>query len=196
MNRTTVRLAAALTAVAALSLTALSDSATAATTGPSGSMVIQEDSTFLQNALQNGVVAVALPAASVAYNSSTGFSGTFPVTGGSGSLPQYYGNITVGGSLLLVDVFTGKTVVFNNLAFDVDDFVITGVPLGSSTPVNIFDPLGTVDNTVSNGTQTLTATDLRIDAAGAQYADTALNTKFFVAGQHTGSFAFTYTPAS
>ncbi|MGC0317737.1 hypothetical protein [Kitasatospora acidiphila] len=196
ISRRAVRLAAALATAAALALTGLSDSASAATTAPTGSLVIQEDSGFLQNSLQSGIVAIALPNATVNYNAGTGFSGTFPVTGGSVNLGGYYGAVQLGGSLLVVNATTGRTVDFTNLAFDAATWAVTGMPLGSSTPVNLFDPAGNVVSTKSGTTQNLSADDLEIDPAGAQYADTALGTTFFAGGQHVGTTALSFTAGS
>lgn len=196
MSRIRARVAMTVAAAAALALTGLSDVATAAatSTAPTGSVVVQEDNTFLQNSAAAGIVAVALPSATVAYNSGSGFSATFPVTAGSISLSGYYGNVQLGGSLLLVNVKTGSTVVFNNLAFSADNWAITGVPLGGTAPVNLLDP---ASSTITNGaTQSLQSPDLQVDADGAQYLDTALKTSYFVAGQHTGTLSLTFTAGS
>ncbi|PYC76888.1 hypothetical protein C7C46_21080 [Streptomyces tateyamensis] len=198
MSRTSVRLTVAAVAVAALSATAMSDSALAATTttAPTGSLVIQEDSTFLKQAAANGIIAVALPNATAGYDAATGLSASFPVTGGSANLSGYYGNIQLGGGLLLVNLHTGKAAVFNNLAFSADNWAVTGVPLGESAPVSLLDPVGNTTVTKNAGVQLLTADDLEIDAAGAQYADTKLGTAFFTAGQHTGTATLTFTAGS
>ncbi len=196
MFRIRARVAMTVAAAAALAFTGLSDVATAATTttAPTGSVVVQEDNTFLQKSAAAGIIAVALPSATVAYNSASGFSATFPVTAGSVSLSGYYGNVQLGGSLLLVNVKTGSTVVFNNLAFSADNWAITGVPLGGTTPVNLLDP---ASSTITNGaTQSLQSPDLQVDADGAQYLDTALKTTYFVAGQHTGTLSLTFTAGS
>jgi hypothetical protein len=196
VTRTAVRLAATAAVAAALAMTGLSDTALAATTAPTGSLVIQEDNAFLQNSLQNGIIAVALPNASVGYSSSTGFSGTFPVTGGSVNLAGFYGKAQLGGSLLVADYLTGRTVVFNNLVFDEDNGAVTGVPLGSTTAVNLFDPAGNVSLARNGATQTLSSDDLEIDPAGAQYVDSTLNTTFLTGGQHTGAADFSFTAGS
>ncbi|MFI9270124.1 hypothetical protein ACIGXM_05340 [Kitasatospora sp. NPDC052896] len=166
------------------------------TTAPTGSLVLQEDGAFLQQSLSAGIVAIALPGATTGYSSSTGFSASFPVTGGSADVPGYYGNIQVGGNLLLVSARTGRTVVFTKLAFSVDNWAITGVPLGGTTPVNLLDPVGNTNIAVSGKTQTMQASDLEVDPQGAQYADAQLNTSFLVAGQHAGTASLTFTAGS
>ncbi|GAB2741029.1 hypothetical protein [Kitasatospora kifunensis] len=198
MRRTSVRIAAATVLTAALAVTGLSGSALAAgttTTAPSGNLVVQEDNTFLQNAASNGVIAIALPNATPGFSTSTGFSATFPVTGGAVNLNGFYGNVQLGGGLLLVNVTNGHTVIFNNLAFNADQWSFTGVPLGQSTAVKLFDPARPVI-TAKGTTQTLQSSDLEIDAQGASYADTNLGTTFFTARQHAGTGVLTFTAGS
>ncbi|WP_035799175.1 hypothetical protein [Kitasatospora mediocidica] len=198
MPRTRARVAATAAATAALAatvaFTGLSGAASAATApAPTGSLAIQEDSTFLQQSAAAGILAIALPSATSAYNSATGLSASFPVTAGSIHLTGYYGNVQVGGGLLLVNVRTGKTAIFTQLAFSADNWAITGVPLGASAAVNLLDPVGNTAVAQSGTTQTLQSDDLQVDPAGAQFADAKLGTGFFTAGQHTGTLALTVT---
>jgi len=167
-----------------------------AATPASGTAVISESNTFLQQAALSGIVAVPLPSATAAYSSSTGLSATFPVTGGTASLTVLYGSIQLGGSLLLVDAGTGRAVTFGQLAFDVDTFQITGVPQGSTTPVALLDPAGDLSVVPSGAVQTFQASDLDVDPAGAQYLDAQLRTGFFSGGQSVGSLTVNFTPAS
>ena len=196
MSRVSARIAASVAIATVFAVTGLSgaSAAPATTTAPTGSLVIQEDNTFLQQSASAGIIAVALPSATVAYNSSTGLSATFPVTGGSASLVGLYGNVQLGGSLLLVNVWNGSTVVFNNLALSVDNFSVTGVPLGGTAPINLLDTVGVT--TKGGVPQTLQSTDLQVDADGAAYLDTKLKTSFFVSGQHTGTAALSFTAGS
>jgi hypothetical protein len=199
VTRTTVRLATAAAVVAALATTvAISAPVTAfaATTAPTGNLVIQEDNAYLQQSLQNGIIAIALPNATVGYNSSTGFTGTFPVTGGSVNLPGFYGKAQLGGEVLVVNVMTGKTVIFTNLVFDVDNGVVSAVPMGSTTPMSLFDPSGNVAVSTSGTTQKLTSDDLELDPAAAKYADTTLGATFLAGGQHVGTASFSFTPGN
>ncbi|MFG2845692.1 hypothetical protein ACGF12_21330 [Kitasatospora sp. NPDC048296] len=194
MSRTTARFLAGGVAVV-LAATGFSGVAAADTTPaatPTGSAVVVENNTFLQNAATSGVFIVPLPNASVAYDSTTGLSTSLPVTGGSVNLRGYYGNVTLDGSLLFVDVQTGKSVLFNQLAFSADRWRVTGVPVGGTAPVSLLRPTGIQHSSQSGTTQTLTASALTLDATGAQYLDTQLNTGFFTAGQGVGSFSFTF----
>ncbi len=181
--------------VTALAVTGLSGVATAATTtASSGSLLVQEDSAFLQKSAAAGIVAVALPSATADYSRGAGLSASFPVTAGSVSLSGYYGTVQLGGGLLLINVKNGKFVIFKHLAFSADNWAITGIPAGHTTPVNLFDP---ASSTITNGaTQTLVSSDLQVDADGAKYLDAKLKSTFFVAGQHTGGASLTFTAGS
>ncbi|MFC1433129.1 hypothetical protein ACEZDB_21025 [Streptacidiphilus sp. N1-3] len=194
MNRNKL-VSLAVAAAAALAL-GISAPAFADGTPASGSAVISEGNTFFAQAAQAGIVAVPLPSATVSYSGSTGLSGTFPVTGGTASLTLAFGSIQLGGSLLLVDARTLKSVTFDQLALDVDTFQITGVPQGSTTAVPLLDPAGDLEIDVNGTVQTLTASDLDVDPAGAAYLDSRLRTSFFTGGQSVGSLTVAFTPAS
>lgn len=193
MSRPTARFlaggVAVVLAVAGLSGAAAADTTT---TAPTGSAVVVESNAFLQSAATNGVVIVPLPDASVSYDSTTGLSTTLPVTGGSVNLRGFYGSAALGGTLLFVDALTGKSVCFKQLAFSADKWRLTGVPDGSTTPVSLLRPAGTVRSAQSGTTQTLTATNFTVDTTGAQYLDAQLNTTFFTGGQSVGSFSLTF----
>ncbi|MFJ8473906.1 hypothetical protein [Kitasatospora sp. NPDC094011] len=194
MSRTTARFLAGGVAVV-LAATGFSGVAAADTTpaaAPTGSAVVTENNAFLASAANNGVFIVPLPNASVAYDSTTGLATTLPVTGGSINLSGFYGNATLDGSLLFVDVQTGKSVLFKQLAFSADRWRVTGVPVGGTAPVSLLKPAGTVRNSRTGTTQTLSASSLTLDTTGAQFLDSQLNTTFFTGGQAIGSFSFTF----
>ncbi|WP_405020755.1 hypothetical protein OHV05_31705 [Kitasatospora sp. NBC_00070] len=207
MNRLRTRLAlagaaalAAVTTFSGLTGTAVATEvqaapATQAQTAPVtsiGTALIREDSDFLRRSAEAGIFVVPLPPGTVGFDPAAGFSGTFPVTGATGVLREYYGNVQLGGSLLAVNVRTGRTVLFQQLAFDVDNWQLTGVPLGSTAPVGLLEP--TESSLVVNGAvNSLTSTGLAVNASGAQYLDSKLATSFFAAGSQIGSFALNYT---
>ncbi|MFJ4666384.1 hypothetical protein [Kitasatospora purpeofusca] len=199
MSRTRARLAATSAAVV-LAVTGMSGAAVAdaapAATAATGSAVVTSSTTFLKDQALNGIVVIPLPTADPAYDSTTGITTTFPVTGGSGDLPAYYGDIDLGGGLLFINLFTGKSATFKQLHFSVGNWQITGVPVGGTSPVALLDPAGDSQVSRANGVQTLTSTDLQVDPAGAQYLDTKLKTSFFKGGQSVGSLAINFTPAS
>ncbi|MFB6893974.1 hypothetical protein ACFCX4_32190 [Kitasatospora sp. NPDC056327] len=196
MSRTSARLAAVATAVV-LATTGAAASATAeAATPATGSAVVNESNTFLVNSLSAGVMVFALPTATGSYDSTTGLSASFPVTGGSANLPAYYGDVRLGGGLLFINLRTGKSAVFKDLAFNVTTWQITGVPQGATAPVALLDPAG--DTSVSGNAAggSLQASDLQVDEEGAKYLDTKLNTTFFTPGQSVGSLSFTFKAGS
>ena len=187
---------ASVAASAALALgLALSGSAAAATAA-SGSAVVSESNSFFQQAAAQGIYATPLPSATGSYSSASGLVGTFPITSGTGSLYTATAELQLGGSLLLVDVKTGRAAAFSQLVFDTYNDEITGVPVGGTTAVPLLDPSGALDAEAPSATQTFTASDLDVDPAGASYLDSHLNTTFFTAGQSVGSLSVTYTPAS
>ncbi|MFD8321800.1 hypothetical protein ACFVZ3_17610 [Kitasatospora purpeofusca] len=194
MSRTSARLAAVATAVV-LATTGAATSASAATPA-TGSAVVNESNTFLINSLSAGVMVFALPTATGSYDSATGLSAAFPVTGGSANLPAFYGDVQLGGGLLFINLRTGKTAVFKNLAFNVGNWQITGVPQGGTSPVALLDPAGDSSVTGNAAASTLTASDLQVDEEGAKYLDTKLNTSFFTAGQSVGSLNLTFKAGS
>ncbi|MFF2815086.1 hypothetical protein ACFVT9_06040 [Kitasatospora cineracea] len=194
MSRPTVRIAAAAAGLALIATVASATSASA--TLATGSAVINESNAFFQQAAQAGIVAVPLPTATAGYDASTGLSASFPVTGGTGGLRDFFGGVQLGGGLLFVDARTGSAVSFHQLSFSFEEWTVSAVPDGSTTPVALFDPAGNNALSYNGTTQHLSAESLVLDAAGAQYLDGKLHTTFFAAGQSVGSFAVTYTPAS
>ncbi|MEU9076258.1 hypothetical protein [Kitasatospora sp. NPDC048538] len=196
MARSRARLAAAGAAVV-LTVTGLSGAAAADAATPStGSAVITNDATFLAQAALKGILVVPLQPAAPAYDSTTGLTTTFPVTGGAANIPQFYGDVNLGGGLLFVNLANGKSVTFKQLDFHVDTWQINAVPVGGTTPVALLDPAG--DNVIgrTGTTQNLSASSLQVDAAGAQYLDAKLGTSFFTEGQSVGSLALTFTQGS
>ncbi|MFE7532249.1 hypothetical protein ACFU7Y_42110 [Kitasatospora sp. NPDC057542] len=192
MSRTSARLLAGSVAVA-LAVTGLSGAAAADTApaAPTGNAVATVSTAFVSSAAQNGVVVLPLPDAGVSYSSADGLKVSFPVAGGSVNLVGYYGEVQLGGSLLFIDYFTGRSVRFKQLAFSADSWRLTGVPEGGTAPVELLAPAGVLQTAKTGTTQTLNASDFTVDAVGAQYLDTKLNTTFFTDGQSVGSFSLT-----
>ncbi|MER7671779.1 hypothetical protein ABTY61_25425 [Kitasatospora sp. NPDC096128] len=174
---------------------AAADGTVATTTAPTGSAVITVDQQFLANTALNGIVVVPLPSATV-DDTDSGLTATLPVTGGIANIRAFSGHVQFGGGLLFVNLDNGKNVAFKQLDFGVRAWNISGVPVGGTAPVALLDPRGFTQRGVTGTTQTLSATSLQVDAAGAQYLDTALGTTVFTGGQSVGSLALSYTPGS
>ncbi len=69
------------------------------------------------------------------------------------------------------------------------------MPLGGTDPVPLLDPAGQTTITRTGTTQQLVATDLTVDAQGAQVIDGKLNSTFFRGGQSVGTLSVSFTPA-
>ncbi|MFJ8039636.1 hypothetical protein ACIRBX_03860 [Kitasatospora sp. NPDC096147] len=158
-----------------------------------GSAVIREDGDFLRRSAQAGIFVIPLPPGTPAYDSAAGFSASFPVTGATGVLREYYGNVQLDGSLLAVNLRTGRAVVYRQLAFDIDSWQITGVPAGGTAPVGLLTPSGDSTVSVAGGVSSLTSAGLTVTTEGAQRLNQQLATDFFRADVKVGSFALSYT---
>ncbi|MEZ0069091.1 hypothetical protein ABIA32_005134 [Streptacidiphilus sp. MAP12-20] len=167
-----------------------------ATTPASGSLVLTESSAYIKSALIEGIGVVVGSPATASWSSTTGLSGAFPVTGGDAVLNQYVGSVQFGGTLVVMDARTRRSVTFTQLAFDDFNGVFTGIPQGGTTPVPLLDPSGDLSVSVNAGVQTFTASETDLDPAAATYLDHALNTAFFKAGAVVGTLAVNFTPAS
>jgi hypothetical protein len=141
-----------------------------------------------------GIVETPLPSASIGYDSTNrAVTESFPVTGGNARVTTFTGELDHSGSLLVVNLCTGRSVTLGSVVFDLFNDQITAVPRGSSSAVVLFDTAGDVTATVDGTTHTFTASDVQVDPAGASYLDSALGTSYFVAGQHAGSFSSVWT---
>ncbi|MEU6972081.1 hypothetical protein AB0A71_31045, partial [Kitasatospora aureofaciens] len=174
--------AAVVLGITGLSGAAVADGTVAATTAPTGSAVITVDQQFLAGAGLNGIVVIPLPAATAADTDDV-LTTTFPVTGGVANIPAFNGHVQFGGGLLFVNLDNGKNVAFGQLDFGVRAWNISAVPTGGTTPVALLDPRGYTQRGVTGTTQTLSASSLQVDAAGAQYLDSALGTTYFTGGR-------------
>lgn len=187
--------AAVVLGITGFSSVAAADGTVATTTAPSGSAVITVDQQFLANTALNGIVVLPLPSAT-ADDTNNVLTTTFPVTGGVANIPAFNGSVQFGGGLLFVNLNNGKNVAFKQLDFAVRAWNFSGVPDGGTTSVALLDPRGFTQRGRTGTTQTVSATSLQVDAAGAQYLDTALGTTYFTGGQSVGSLALSYTPGS
>ncbi|MEZ0106774.1 hypothetical protein ABH920_000765 [Catenulispora sp. EB89] len=194
MNRIAVR---SLAAAAAFAATAFALPAASATGTPaSGTVALTASNAFITSALQSGIAAVPLPSATGSYNSTTGATVTFPVTGGNADLARFTGTVTLGGGLAFADARTGRIVCLHQVTLGGDTEALAAVPDGATAPVALFDlGLNTIGSGIGTTPQTLNG-DAVLDSAGAAYLDSALHTTFFTAGQTVGSLNVSYTPAS
>lgn len=117
-----------------------------------------------------------------------------PVTGGNADASVIFGTLELGGSVKIAT--RHGCVTLTNIVYSIDDQAIEATPSGSSTPVPLLDLGGSIVASISGTTQSVTASELDVDSAGAAYLDSALRTSAFVAGDNAGSFSATWTVAA
>ncbi len=116
----------------------------------------------------------------------------FPVTGGDGSVNTFFGDIKNGGGVRIINTESRRSVKLTNITLTIQDDTVSATPGRSTTPIVFFDAVGE-HQFVTSQPESFTASDLQVDAAGASYLDRVLDTDAFVAGQHVGTFATTFT---
>jgi hypothetical protein len=207
-------LAAAVATVAALAVTgATAGPALADATDGTGTATITFSTSFLAHLAKYGIIAIPeYPAASSDTGGADAY--TYPVTGGTGTDTNYTGIVNLGGALTLLDATTGKTIELTSLALDYFNGDVTGVPTGSTTPINLFTLAGDFStNNVAGtppapSTETFSASQLDVASWGAAYLNnhlgswhkTASGKKYYafnagVTTIGTGAFTITYTVA-
>lgn len=120
---------------------------------------------------------------------------TFSVTGGNGEVSTYYGTIDLGGTLVVINAKTGKTVTVANLELNYFTGAITGHINGSTTSTTIANLGGDLSQSTSAGPpafETFTADQLLVAAKGARALNTAPSTTAFARGSSLGTFTTTY----
>jgi hypothetical protein len=161
-----------------------------------GTVTLTLNESFIAQLAKDGVVVVPQNAASVTVDSADGtVSIAFTATGGLGDLTYDGGTVNLSGSLLAFSL-RGRCVTLSSLEFDLGNASFDGATSsGADTP--LLDVAGTEVAGIVLPNETLTASQLTIDAAGAALLDGALHTSAFTAGANVGSFsaAWTVTPA-
>jgi hypothetical protein len=167
-------------------------------TDTGGTAAVTEPFSYIAQLAKAGVVEVPLPPATVSVDKSAQtVTTTFPVTGGNADTGTVSGALDVGGTLKVFSVH-GKhfyCVTLTDIQVSIDDTAILATPKGSTTQVALLDIGGNID--ITQGTdQSLTASELTVDPAGAAYLDKALHTQAFVAGADAGSLDAAWTVSS
>ncbi|HEY3631273.1 MAG TPA: hypothetical protein VGL21_10265 [Jatrophihabitantaceae bacterium] len=196
MNRTAIRTLTVSAAVigAAAALVAGAASASADATGGTSTITVPVATEVAQ--AQAGIVEIPLSPAQTSYNSVTqSVDETFTVTGGDARISVFVGHLEHSGGLLIVDYKTKKSVQLTNIVFDLINDQISAVPSGGTDPVVFFDARGSHVSQRTGTTDSFSASDLQVDAAGAAYLNGALGTSYFVAGQSAGSYAASWDNA-
>ncbi|HEY4454587.1 MAG TPA: hypothetical protein VGN81_09790 [Pseudonocardiaceae bacterium] len=139
-----------------------------------------------------GVVVTASGDASASYDNTTKtFTVVYTATGGNADVNNFDGTVDYAGGVKVLNIHNGRTATLSGLEFDVLDDQIVLSANGTANPY--LDLAGTQGATINGASQTISASDLTLDAAGADYLNTALGTCAFTAGTDFGSFTTTYS---
>lgn len=196
MNRKRIAFAAVAAVLVLSGAGAVPALADGTSTAASGQIVVNESTSFLTAAAAKGIVFLPVPPGQAGYTAAAGVTGTFPVTGGSGSISQFFGSVQAGGSVLVVDGLTGRSVTLTGLSFDDSSGVLSATPKGAAAPIAVLDPAGEVVAGTSASPQTISISESDLDQAAADYLNSALHTAFFTGGADFGALDISYTPAS
>jgi hypothetical protein len=167
-------------------------------TDTGGTVAVTEPFSYIAQLAKAGVAEVPLPPATVSVDKSAQtVTTTFPVTGGNADTGTVSGALNVGGTLKIFSI-QGKHcyhVTLTHIQLSIDSEAIMGTPRGTKTPVALLDIGGNV--VITQGTdQSLTASELTVDPAGAAYLDSALHTKAFQSGADAGSLDAAWTTST
>lgn len=140
----------------------------------------------------SGVVVVSSGAASSSYDNTTKtFTVVYTATGGDADVSNFDGTVDYSGSVKVVNVFNGKSVTLSTLQLDLLDDQIDLTAEGTASPY--LDLAGTQSAAINGASQSVSASELDLDAAGADSLNKALGTCAFSAGTDFGSFTTTYS---
>jgi hypothetical protein len=197
MRRSLLRLLAlplAVGATAAAVVTTAGTAEAASTTIVAGTGTITVPASILAQLAKAGIAVVPQGAASLAYDSTT-HTGTvvYNATGGDAQVNALAGSVDYSGGVKFCDIRTGEGVTFSALLLDMFNGQLDATSSVDGTQQVLLDTGGNVSTSVSSaGVQTFSADSLQIDAAGAAYLDSTLDTSYFTAGQVVGTFTTTY----
>jgi hypothetical protein len=186
-----VAVSVAVAGAVALAVGTTAGTASAATiTSGTGTLVVNQS--YLLNLVKAGIVAVPTGTQSLAYSGTAQtVTVAYPVTGGTASVVNFAGVVDYSGGLTFINATNGKHVSLGSLAFNLATEAFSGTQAGGSA-TRVFDAAGQHQAGISGSTQSLTASDLEIDAAGATFLDGALGTTAFQAGDQVGTFATSF----
>ena len=177
-------------ALSALALTGVMAGTANATTVSSGSVTLSVNASFLEALAGHGVAFVPNGYSSISYANGQ-VAVTYAATGGDANIGTFSGTISYSGGICGFDL-KGKSVELGTLLFDLGDTQFDGQSSTSGGEVPLVDLAGTQAGNISGSTETYTASDLTLDAAGAAYLNSALGTSAFASGQDVGSFSATW----
>jgi hypothetical protein len=166
----------------------------------SGTVTVTVPLSYVEQLAKAGIVEFPVPLSELSISTANETATvTFSVTGGTGDVSVFAGQVDLSGSVDIADA-NGNLLTLNGLELDVANGQIDATPAGSSTPVVLLDLGGGVsfsstESTTNSSafTDTYDANELTVDPAGASYLDGALHTSAFQAGQDVGSLAATWS---
>jgi len=173
--------------------------AVTADTGGTGTASLT--SAFLANLAKSNVI--VLPGSPASSSFSPGAAGigsgldayTLPVTGGNGEVSIFFGQVDFGGTLMLINAKTSKTVTITNLELNFFTGALTGVLPGGTAQTALAyvgGDLSTASQPGPPATESFSADQLRLSGKAAKALNTDLSTTAFLKGSDIGTFATTF----
>ena len=184
-------LALPVAALGAVALTGLVAGTAGASTVTSGSVTLTVNASFLTALAQHGVAFVPKDYSSISYAGGE-VAVTFAATSGNADISTFSGTIAYSGGICGFDLKSGKSIELGSLLFDLGDTQFDGQGSAAAGEVPLVDLAGTQSGDIVGTTETYSASDLVLDAAGASYLNGALGTKAFSSGEDVGSFGATW----
>ena len=177
-------------ALSAMALTGLFAGPANASTVTSGSVTLSVNASFLAALAGHGIGFVPAAYSSISYANGQ-VAVTYTATGGDADISTFSGTASYSGGIYGFDL-NGRSVELTSLLFDLGDTQFDGQTATSGGEVPLVDLAGSQAGNIDGSTETYTASELTLDAAGAAYLDGALGTKAFVSGADVGSFSATW----
>jgi hypothetical protein len=193
MRRSLARfLAVPVVAVGALAGVAVAAPSAFASTDTGGTVTVTIPLSYLNQLAKAGVVEFPVPLSEATISTTDQTATvTLPVTGGDGDVRAFFGSVDLGGQFVIASA-KGKEVTLGSLDLNLENGDIEAIPAGGSTPVPLLDLAGDLTDNPGVTSQSINASEMNIDPAGAAYLNRALHTSAFAAGQNVGSMAATW----
>jgi len=158
----------------------------------SGSLTLTVNASFLAQLAEHGIGFVPSGYTSLSYSNGAA-DVTYALGAGDADVSNYAGTAPITGGIFGFDIKSRKTVDLNGLLFDLSNLQFDGETSTSGGEVPLLDITGSLYGGVSGTTEEFGGSELVLDAAGAAYLNSALDTSAFVTGTDIGSFGATWT---
>lgn len=168
--------------------------ALADTADTGGTATVNLTGSFLTGLAKSNVI--VLPGAPATSSYANGLDAyTVPVTGGNGEVNIFFGTVDLGGSLVLINGASGKTVTITNLELNLFTGALTGTFPGGTSQTALAYLGGDITTSSDPGppvTETLSADLITLSWKAARALDTDLNSTVFKRGTNIGRFTTTF----